>query len=60
MVARLNGRHRKALALPDVKTKFEAAGGLAIGSTPEQLGGRIAQEFNNWGVIVKEANIKVE
>lgn len=59
-VAKLNDAIGKALAQPDVKAKFEAAGGLAAGSTPEQLGGRIGQEFNNWGVVVKEANIKVE
>ncbi len=59
-VAKLNDAIVMALAQPEVKAKFEAAGGLAIGSTPEQLGSRISTEFNNWGVVVKEANIKIE
>lgn len=60
VVARLNDAIGKALAMPDVKARFEAAGGLAVGSTPEQLASRIGAEFNNWATVVKEANIKVE
>jgi tripartite-type tricarboxylate transporter receptor subunit TctC len=60
VVAKLNDAIGKALAQPDVKTKFEAAGGLAVGSTPEQLGARLSQEYNNWATVVREANIKAE
>jgi tripartite-type tricarboxylate transporter receptor subunit TctC len=60
VVAKLNDAVGKALAQPEVKAKFEAAGGLAVGSTPEQLGGRIADEFASWAAVVKEAGIKAD
>jgi tripartite-type tricarboxylate transporter receptor subunit TctC len=60
VVAKLNDTVGKSLALPEVRARFEAAGAQAIGSTPERLGARITEEFNNWGLVVKEAGIKVE
>ena len=59
-VLKLDEAIGKALAQADVKAKFEAAGGLAIGSTPEQLRARLTEEFGNWAAIVKDANIKAE
>ncbi|NUZ06124.1 Bug family tripartite tricarboxylate transporter substrate binding protein [Piscinibacter koreensis] len=59
-VGRLNEAVGKVLAMPDVRARFEAAGGLAAGSSPEQLAGRVATEYNSWATIVKDANIKPE
>jgi tripartite-type tricarboxylate transporter receptor subunit TctC len=59
-ITRINEAVAKVLALPDVKAKFEGAGAATTPSTPEQLGARLAEEYGNWAVVVKEANIKVE
>lgn len=60
VVARLNEAIVKALALPEVKEKFETAGAAATGSTPEQLGARITEEYATWTSVIREANIKSE
>ena len=60
VVAKLNEAIVKALALPEVKEKFETAGAAATGSTPEQLGARITEEYATWTSVIREANIKSE
>ncbi len=59
-IAKLNEAIAKALALPEVKEKFETAGADATASTPEQLGSRIAEEYATWTQVIREANIKTE
>ncbi len=60
VVARLNDAIVKVLAQPEIKARFEQAGALATGSTPEQLGTRIADEYASWATVIKEAGIKPE
>ena len=60
VIARLNEAINAALAQPEVRAKFEAAGASATGSSPDQLGARIAEEYGNWATVIKEANIKAE
>ncbi len=60
VVARLNDAIGKALQQPDVKAKFETAGSLPVGSTPEQMMARITDESAAWAAIVRDANIKTE
>ncbi len=60
VVARLNDAIGKVLAQPDIKSRFEQAGAQAAGSTPEQLGTRIADEYANWAAVIKDAGIKPE
>lgn len=59
-VMKLNEAIAKALALPEVKEKFETAGAAATASTPEQLGSRIAEEWATWTRVIREANIKTD
>jgi len=60
VLARLNEAINAALAQPEVRAKFESAGASATGSSPDQLGARIAEEYGNWATVIKEANIKAE
>jgi len=60
VVARLNDAIVKSLALPEVKEKFDTAGAAATGSTPEQLGARIAEEYATWTSVIREANIRTD
>jgi len=59
-VTRLNAAIVSALALPEVKEKFNNAGAAATSSTPEELGARITEEYGTWTSIIREANIKSE
>lgn len=60
VVARLNDAIRKVLGQQDLKTRFEQAGAQAAGSSPEQLGTRIADEYASWAAVIKDAGIKPE
>lgn len=49
-----------ALADPATKTRLEQLGVGVIGSSPEELRVHLKAEMDKWGVIIKEAGIKVE
>ncbi|MSQ72692.1 MAG: tripartite tricarboxylate transporter substrate binding protein [Betaproteobacteria bacterium] len=59
-VMRMNGEINKALALPDVRQKFEAAGIRAVGTTPEQFGETMRLEAQQLAVMVKAARARVD
>jgi tripartite-type tricarboxylate transporter receptor subunit TctC len=49
-----------ALTDPQVKTKLDALGVVAVGSTPEALGAHLKTEMEKWAPVIKAANIKVD
>lgn len=60
IVARLSAEVRKALSLPEIQSAFKARSLEYELTTPEQFAARIRDEYDTWGKIVKEANIKSE
>jgi hypothetical protein len=48
------------LQLPDVQQRLKALGGNSIDMTTQQFTEFNINEFNRFGKIVKEANIKAE
>jgi tripartite-type tricarboxylate transporter receptor subunit TctC len=60
VVAKINEAVTMALALPEVREKFDTAGAQPATSTPDEFGKRLGDEFGNWTTIIREANIKVE
>jgi len=59
-VAKLSQALNAALAQPEVKEKFSAAGLDTVLSTPAEFAAFIRAEIAKWGKVAKEANIKVE
>jgi tripartite-type tricarboxylate transporter receptor subunit TctC len=59
-VAKLSQALNTALAQPEVKEKFSAAGLDTVSSTPAEFAAFIRAEIAKWGKVAKEANIKVE
>lgn len=57
---RLNRELVRAMNAPDVKEKVVAQGNFVIGDTPEQFAAYIRTEYDKWGRVVKQANIKLE
>jgi tripartite-type tricarboxylate transporter receptor subunit TctC len=47
-----------ALSRPDIKDRFEAAGLDPVGSSPEAFAAQIDFELEDWGRLIKAANIK--
>ena len=60
VVARLNAELRKALALPEVKDKFEAQGFAASWNTPEAFGGFLQAEVDKWAKVVSASGATVD
>jgi tripartite-type tricarboxylate transporter receptor subunit TctC len=58
VVDRLNAEIGKALAMPDVKAKFEQQGVIPMHMTPEQTTQHIRGEVAKWARVIKEANVK--
>jgi tripartite-type tricarboxylate transporter receptor subunit TctC len=56
----LNKEVNKALQQPDVAGRIAGEGSEAVGSTPQQLAGRIKDERTKWAKVIKEAGIKGE
>lgn len=60
IVARYNTELNKAVASPEVQSRFAAMGLETLASTPQQFGILVQSEIAKWGKVVKEANIKVD
>ena len=60
IVARLNSEIVKAVAAPDVRERFIAAGIEPASSTPEQFGAHVRSETARYAKVIREAGITVE
>ena len=60
VVDTLNREVNRAILLPDVRERLAALGTEAVGGTPEQLAGTIAQELQKWAQLVKARNLKFD
>ncbi len=60
VVARLNDAIGKALAQPDLQSRFTGFGVVATASTPKRLADLIAEEVPRWAQVVREAGIRAE
>ncbi len=61
ILARLHAETSKALAQPDLKDKYNKAGGLEpYISAREEFARRITSDYAKFGKLVKEVNIKVD
>jgi len=59
-VAKLSDALNKALAQPELKERFAAAGLEVASSSPAEFAAFIRSEIAKWGRVAKEANIKVD
>lgn len=60
VVARLNGEIVKIMGLADVREKMAASGLDATGTTPEEFGETVKNDYALFGKIVKTLNIQPE
>jgi tripartite-type tricarboxylate transporter receptor subunit TctC len=59
VVDRLNAELRKALAVPEVKTKLEAMGGDARATTPDEMKALVSRQYETWKKLATEANLSI-
>jgi tripartite-type tricarboxylate transporter receptor subunit TctC len=50
----------KALESPDVKTAFERSGTYVVATNPKAFGDLLRVEFDKWGKVAREINLKVD
>jgi tripartite-type tricarboxylate transporter receptor subunit TctC len=60
IVMKLNAEAVKALALPEIRTHFERAGIVPVGSTPEQFAQVVRSDIAKYTKIAREAGIRAE
>jgi tripartite-type tricarboxylate transporter receptor subunit TctC len=56
----LNAQIVKVLSLPDTQAKFAALGSTAMSSSPAEFDALIKRDYDKWGRVIREANIKVD
>lgn len=60
IINRLHGEIVKALAMPDVKSRFSGMGFETVGNTPKEFQAFIEREVKKWGKIVTTLNISAD
>ena len=60
IIERLHAEVQKAIAIPEVRSRLEALGGEARGSTPQEMKERVAFEVARWKKVIAEANIPLQ
>ena len=60
IVSKLNASLHKVLAMPEVRSRFEAQGSEMAPSTPEAFGEWLRTETTKWAKIIKERKITLD
>jgi tripartite-type tricarboxylate transporter receptor subunit TctC len=60
IIERLNAEVNKVMQTTETQKHFVALGGEVAVTTPEQAGTFVREEYERWGRVIREANIKVE
>lgn len=60
VVERLSAETRSALNAPEVRKRLVDLGAEPLGSTPAEFAAYVNAEFERWGKLVRESNIRVE
>src|SRR4029079_5041219 len=59
IVERLNSEMRKALAVPEVKSKLEAMGGDPRATSPEEMKALVQRQYDLWKKLATEADLSI-
>ena len=60
VLSRLNGAVNRGMRQPEVVKRLAGEGVDAVGSTPEEFGGRIQREMTKWSAVVKASGATAE
>jgi tripartite-type tricarboxylate transporter receptor subunit TctC len=60
IVTRLNAETVRALQTAEVKDRFAKLGSTASPTTPAELDAIVKRDYERWGRVIKNANIKTE
>ncbi len=60
IVQRMSLETAKIVGSPDMRARFEQLGIEAVGSTPGEAGGFLAEEIAKWAKVINTAGVKAE
>lgn len=60
IVNKLNTELRRALAVPEVKTRLEGMGGDPRATTPEEMKALVERQYATWSKLAREAGISID
>jgi tripartite-type tricarboxylate transporter receptor subunit TctC len=60
IVARLQGAVAQAMRAPEVRERMATLGAVPVADTPEHFAAFVRSEFERWGRLVRDANIKAD
>lgn len=55
----MNAKINEAIARPDVRAKLEGLGMTVSPGTPQSLASTLVNDYEKWGRVIREANIKI-
>jgi tripartite-type tricarboxylate transporter receptor subunit TctC len=58
VITKLNAELNRALGMPSLRERLAAQGTETVGSTPEQYGAKIREEWDKWGKVIASAGLK--
>lgn len=56
----LNREVNRALAKPEIRERLFKLGLIPLGGTPEQLAARMQQDSGKWGLVIRQAKIRID
>jgi len=60
VVDRLSADIARVLAMPDVRERLATASLEPVGSTPAELGAILRRDYEKWGAVIRNANIRLD
>ena len=60
IIERLNAELAKAVATPEVRSRFATLGVEPVSGSPKEFDDLIAAEVERWGRLVRDAQIKAD
>ena len=60
IVNRMSAEVAKAVAAPDIRSRFEVLGIEPVGNTSEQAGQFLADEIRKWSKVIEAAGVTAE
>jgi tripartite-type tricarboxylate transporter receptor subunit TctC len=60
IVDKLNAEVRRAIAIPEIKSKLEGMGGDPRATTPAEMRALVASQLATWAKLAKEVNISID
>lgn len=60
LIEKLNNEVRRAIAVPELRSKLESMGGNPHATTPAEMRALVASQLTTWARVAREANLSID